>query len=179
MKLLFIYGPPAAGKYTVASEVAARTGYKLFHNHLTVDAILPVFDFGTDSFWNLIEMIRVETIKEAAKKDVSLIYTFCYAKGEDDGHIENVLEAVESNGGEVCFVLLYCDREELNKRVSDESRQKFEKVKTTEGLHEILGRYDLFSPVPQRASLVIDNTELSAVKTADKIITHFDLRTSS
>lgn len=39
MKLLFIYGPPASGKLTVAREPAALTGYRLFHNHLVVDAL--------------------------------------------------------------------------------------------------------------------------------------------
>ncbi len=39
MKLVFIYGPPASGKLTVARELAALTGYKLFHNHLVVEAL--------------------------------------------------------------------------------------------------------------------------------------------
>lgn len=34
MRLIFIYGLPATGKLTVAQELAKRTGYKLFHNHL-------------------------------------------------------------------------------------------------------------------------------------------------
>ncbi len=36
MRLVFIYGPPGVGKLTVARELAALTGFKLFHNHLTV-----------------------------------------------------------------------------------------------------------------------------------------------
>ena len=39
MKLIFIYGLPATGKLTVAVELAAMTGYKLFHNHLVVDLL--------------------------------------------------------------------------------------------------------------------------------------------
>jgi replication-associated recombination protein RarA len=46
MKLLFLYGPPAVGKLTVAREVSALTGYRLFHNHLTVNLTLAVFDFA-------------------------------------------------------------------------------------------------------------------------------------
>src|SRR3954451_18514435 len=116
MKLLFIYGPPAAGKLTVSNEVAARTGFKVFHNHLTIDAIKPVFEFGTTSFGKLVSQIRVDTIAEAARENVDLIYTFCYAKPSDDSHIARVIDAVESNGGEICPVLLYCGRDELDRR---------------------------------------------------------------
>ena len=50
MNLVFIYGPPGVGKLTVAKELAGLTGYKLFHNHLSIDWVLPVFDFGSDPF---------------------------------------------------------------------------------------------------------------------------------
>jgi len=40
MELLFIYGPAAVGKLTVARELAKLTGFRLFHNHLTVDAVM-------------------------------------------------------------------------------------------------------------------------------------------
>lgn len=42
MHALFIYGAPASGKLTAAREVAQQTGFSLFHNHLIVDALLPV-----------------------------------------------------------------------------------------------------------------------------------------
>jgi predicted kinase len=44
-KLLLLYGRPAVGKLTVAREVAALTGGRLFHNHLTVNLALSVFEF--------------------------------------------------------------------------------------------------------------------------------------
>ncbi len=68
MKLIFIYGAPAVGKLTVARELARLTGFKVFHNHLSIDCIEPIFDFGTPSFFKLIELIRVETVAEAAIK---------------------------------------------------------------------------------------------------------------
>ena len=36
MKLLFIHGSPAVGKLTVANEIAKLTGFKVFHNHLSL-----------------------------------------------------------------------------------------------------------------------------------------------
>lgn len=175
MKLLFIYGSPAVGKLTVAHAIAALTGLRVFHNHLSIDAIMPVFDFGTKPFAKLIEMIRVETVAEAARENVDLIYTFCYAKDSDEPHVEKISRAVEENGGEVCFVLLKADREELNKRVIEESRRAAGKAKTVEMMDFFHETYDLTSPVPDRKSLIIDNTNLSAEQAARQIIAHFNL----
>lgn len=175
MKLLFIYGSPAVGKLTVAREIAARTGFKVFHNHLSIDCIEPIFEFGSKSFGKLIGLIRRETIREAAQVGQNLIYTFCYAKGSDEPHVKDVTEIVEENGGEVCFVLLTAAREELNKRVIEESRKKMGKAKTVEMMDFFHETYDLSSPVPERESLIIDNTNLSPAETARQIIEHFYL----
>lgn len=175
MKLLFIYGSPAVGKLTVANEIAAVTGFKVFHNHLSIDCVVPVFDFGTTSFFKLVELIRVETIREAARENVDLIYTFCYAKGSDEAHVEKIARAVEENGGEVYFVLLKAERRELDKRVTEESRKKMGKAKTVEMMDYFHATYDLLSPVPDRESLIIDTTDLSAEQTARQIIGHFNL----
>ncbi len=176
MKLIFIYGPPAAGKLTVATALAEQTGFKVFHNHLSIECVEPIFDFGTSSFWKLVEMIRLETLAEAARVDQNLVYTFCYAKDKDDPHIEKVTKAIEENGGEVCFVLLTCSRAELEKRVAMESRKKFSKVNDPDILTEILETYDLFSPVPGRESLQIDNTDVPAEEAARQIVEHYKLR---
>jgi hypothetical protein len=56
MKHLFIlHGLPAAGKLTVGSLAHQKvesqlSGVRFFHNHLVVDAVKALFDFGTDSF---------------------------------------------------------------------------------------------------------------------------------
>jgi hypothetical protein len=39
----------------VAKEVAALTGFKLFHNHLTIDLYKSIFEFGTDHFRRMLE----------------------------------------------------------------------------------------------------------------------------
>jgi thymidylate kinase len=175
MKLIFIYGSPAVGKYTVANEIAKLTNYKVFHNHLTVDAILPIFEFGTPPFTKLNDEFRKLLIAEAVLHDVNLITTYCYAKGLDDERVNNLLKLVEENGGEVNLVLLTCERKELEARVLAESRQKFEKVKTVELLGEVLEKYELFSTIPNRESLVIDNTNLSAETVANLIVEHYKL----
>jgi RNase adaptor protein for sRNA GlmZ degradation len=175
MKLIFIYGSPAVGKLTVSNELARLTNYKVFHNHLTVDAILPIFEFGTPPFTKLNDEFRKLLIAEAVSHDVNLISTYCYAKGLDDERVEELLKLVEENGGKVDLVLLTCERKEIMKRVLAESRQNTEKINTVELLDEILSKYELFSTLPNRESLVIDNTNLSAEMVAKQIIKHYQL----
>src|SRR5262245_15108316 len=176
MRLLFIYGPPAAGKLTVANEVAKRTGFKVFHNHLSIDAVLPVFEFGTKPFNRLVELIRVETVAEAARENVDLIFTFCYAKGLDEELVAKVERAAKENGAEVHYVLLTCSPEELKRRIVLEDRKKFKKANSVEMMEMFLERYDLSSPVPLVDSLTIDNTELSAAEAAEQLIDQFGLQ---
>ena len=111
MKLIIIHGPPAAGKLTVGTELAARTGFKLFDNHVSIDCVKRVFDFGTPPFERLVERIRNETFAEAARENVSVIHTFVYAFGIDDEYFQRKIASVEDNGSEVNLVLLRCDDE--------------------------------------------------------------------
>lgn len=176
MKLLLLYGSPAVGKLTVANEIARQTDFKVFHNHLSIDCILPVFEFGTKSFFDLVHLIRVATVSEAARVGQNLIYTFCYAKDSDDDHVAKIFNAVTDNGGTVCLVLLTADKEILEKRVTEDSRRKFGKISSVEILREMFDKYELFAPVNNYKSLVVDNTNLSIGATARKIIEYFQLR---
>lgn len=176
MKLLLLHGPPAAGKLTVANEIARRTGFKVFHNHLTIDCLTPIFDFGTPSFEKLIDSIRLDIIAEAVRVGQDMIYTFCYAKGGDDRHVAEVISRVEQHGGEFCPVLLVCDRDVLRERVVAESRKEHGKIGEPAHLDQLIEKYELFSPFPDRETLIIDNTDLPPEKVAEKIIDHFSLK---
>lgn len=47
MNLVFLYGPPAVGKLTVATILAEKTGYTLFHNHQIINLLRNVFGFDS------------------------------------------------------------------------------------------------------------------------------------
>ena len=177
MKLVILYGAPAAGKLTIAAELGKRTRFRVFHNHLSIDCVKPVFDFGTPSFLRLIETIRFATIAEAAREGVDLIHTFVYAFGEDDEHFAKLIASAEDNGGEVHLVLLRCDPEVLRARIGNESRVKIGKLIDPGSIDGSLSRYDLRSTYPGRESLVIDTTDLDPANAAARIIEHFGLQT--
>lgn len=175
MKLLFIYGPPAVGKFTVGTEIAARTGFRLFHNHLTVDAVKPIFEFGTEPFGRLVSRFRLEVFAEAADRGLNLVFTYCFAFGEDEPFVDEVVSTIESRGGEVNFVLLRCGIEEHVSRVEAETRSAFKKIRTREELVRLLNRHRFYEPVPNRTGLVLDTDDISADRAAEIIIDHFDL----
>lgn len=175
MKLIIIHGPPAAGKLTVATDLAERTGFRLFHNHVSIDCVKPVFEFGTKPFLRMIELIRFGTIAEAAREGIDLIHTFVYAAGEDDEHFGKLIAAAHDNGGEVHTVLLVCEDKVRKQRIGNESRVRIGKLTDPESIERSNERYDLFSPFPGRETLIIDTTDLEPAKAAGRIIEHFGL----
>ncbi len=175
MRLVFIYGPPASGKLTVATELAKLTGFKLFHNHVSIQFVQSIFEFGTKTFWRLTGKYRLEMLEEAAKEEVDTIFTFVYSKGEDDRFVGNVLKRVRSHRGQVCFVRLYCDRKELVRRVKASRRRKMGKVGTEKMLIDLFRRYNLDLEIPFQKSLSIDTTNRSPRNVAKSIARQYRL----
>ena len=176
MTLVFIYGAPAVGKLSVATEISEKIGYKLFHNHLTVDLVRSIFPYGSKEASELSEQFRLEIFESAAKAGIpGVIFTYVYAKNLDDDSVYKMKDRVEKAGGKVVFVLLICAKPELLKRVESESRKKFTKLQDAKELEEVLEKYDLESPVPNTNSLIIDNTNLNPEDVANQIINHFNL----
>lgn len=139
MELIFIYGLPAAGKLTVATELAAITGYKLFHNHLVVDLLLSVFDFGSPPFVELREDIWLSVFEQACRSKLpGLIFTFTPEGTVRPGFIREVKSTLAREGGEIDFVELVCPLAELKRRMDSPSRlgyQKLSSVSLFEQLH--------------------------------------------
>jgi len=94
MKLIFLYGAPAVGKLTVAQELARLTGYRLFHNHLTVDLVSSLFPFGSEPFVQLREKIWLAAFAQAARQNVSLIFTFNPERSVRERFIQDTIDVV-------------------------------------------------------------------------------------
>jgi chloramphenicol 3-O-phosphotransferase len=175
MDLVYLYGPPAAGKLTVATEIAARTGYRLFHNHLSIDCVLPVFEFGSDPFWRQVHAIREGIMAEAARAGRNLVFTTVYEHLVSDPQTGRRFEAVEGNGGRVCLVQLSCPETVLVDRVTDPRRQAMGKIATVELLRRSLDGHEVSKPIPGRPSLQVDTSVLSPTEAAAQIIEHYGL----
>jgi hypothetical protein len=176
MKLIFIYGMPATGKLTVARELAAITGYKLFHNHLVVDLLLSIFEFGSSPFVELREEIWLSVFAQACRNGLpGLIFTFAPEATVRQEFIANVQRTVADGGGEVEFVELVCPVAELRLRMDSASRRGFQKLTSVELFEELRagGSFDaLVMPVPK---VSLDTSRMTPVEAAGEIARHLGL----
>jgi SpoU rRNA methylase family enzyme len=167
MKLIFLHGMPGVGKLTVARELAKLTDFGVFHNHLTVDLLTSVFDFGTVPFIDLRERIWLDVFSTAAKSGIpGVIFTFAFEPTVTPGFVNEVQRAVESNGGEVMFVKLQCAPDELERRVISDSRNAFGKLSSLEEFRKLETSGAFKDPGLTNDRMVIDTTDLSPDKTA-------------
>ena len=49
-RFLILWGPPSVGKMTIGQALSEQTGLKLFHNHMTIEPLLPIFEFHDPVF---------------------------------------------------------------------------------------------------------------------------------
>lgn len=172
MKLIFLHGLPGVGKLTVANELSKLTGFKIFHNHLTVDLVQSVFEFGSLPFIELREKIWLEVFSRAVAANLNgLIFTFAFDRTVRGSFIEETLRIIESGGGEVFFVELRCSPEEIERRIEHPSRQRFGKLDSVERFRELEEAGAFVDPGIPKDRLVVDTTELSASDAANLIFT--------
>lgn len=127
MKVVLLFGPQAVGKMTVGQELSKITDLKLFHNHMTIDLLVPLFDFSPE-MWRLTTLFREEIFKEFARTNqYGLIFTFVWAfdlRGDWE-FLEKVSSIFTESGGEVYYVELEAElKERLERNVSPNRLQE-------------------------------------------------------
>src|SRR3954470_21519949 len=186
MHLLLIIGPPAVGKMTVGREVARRTGYKLFHNHMSIEPVLDVFDWGTPSFTRVREELRLLVLEEALVSGLpGLIFTFVWAFDveEDAAAVERLLAPARAAGARIDVVELYADQDTRLAREGTELRLAHKRYKRDvdwarahlrelDAEHRLTSDGDLEHLAPY---LRVDNSHLSPADAADEIVRRLGL----
>jgi hypothetical protein len=186
MTLVVIFGPPAVGKMTVGMELERLTGMRLFHNHMTVDPVLPFFPFGSPAFRKLVGEFRRRIFEEVAASDLpGLIFTFVWALDDprDKAHVDGLVKIFEERGSQVCYVELEATqaerliRNETPLRLA-EKKPKRDLANSRAHLLDADQRYQLNTQhaffYPER-HLKIENSALTPVAVAQHIIQHFAL----
>lgn len=186
MKFVLIFGPQAVGKMTVGQELAKLTGLKLFHNHMTIEMVTPIFDFGTKEGQRLVTLFRKEIFEAAAKSDLEgLIFTYVWAFNHpsDWNYVNEVCEIFESRGGTVYFVELEADLNERLERNKSPHRLEHKPTKrniewSENNLKKSLEKYRLNSlegEITKEEYIRINNTNMSAEEVAKAIKDKFQL----
>jgi hypothetical protein len=173
VNLVFLHGPAASGKLTVGRELSRLTGYRLFHNHLVVDAVAAVFDFGSEPFVLLREEMWLAVFREAAHRGVSLIFTFAPERTVRDSFVDEASAAVEEEGGRVRFVELTCAETELERRIENSSRAEFGKLRS-KALFQELRSAGAFDWPKFPSGLTIDTGTLTPIEAALRIRDHLE-----
>ena len=171
-----LYGPPAVGKLSVAQALAARTGFRVLHNHLLMDFSHALFDGGTEASRVFTRRLRELCLDAARAENLpGVILTYVYAR-DRDAYILSLCDRAESQGDTVYLVQLSCTKETLEARVTQSSRGAFDKLTTVAGLREKLGILDEpFGQLAGRESLTLDTDEMTPDAVAEIVQTQLEL----
>jgi AAA domain len=185
---IIIFGPPAVGKMSVGHELAKLTGLKLFHNHMTIDLVMNFFQFGDPRFHKLVAEFRKRVFEEVAASELpGLIFTFVWALNleSEREYIERTCDIFREKGAEIYFVELEAELSERLQRNESEFRLSQKPPKrdiafSRQRLLEDDQNYKLNSNGDffyKDNYLKIENTNLSALEAAQRIVEAFSLAT--
>jgi hypothetical protein len=170
MKLLLIYGRPAVGKLTVAREVAALTGGRLFHNHLAVNLALSVFPFRSPGFVAVREQVWMAVFRRALRDRVPLlIFTFNPEDSVPQRFIDGLFSEVAAAGGEVIAVELTASEAVIEARIESASRRLEGKLVDLKTYRELRDRGAFDTPVIASPRMSLDSGTLTPAQSADRI----------
>ena len=171
MKLVFIYGPPASGKYTIARKVSEKTGLPLFHNHLIVDAVGSVFPFGSKHFRRLREKFWFETFEAAVEDGASILFTYLPEDTVRPDFVSSVTDLVKRRGGDTLFVKLDLSRDAQRMRIMNVDRANFGKLRDIEILEANFDQFEASIATMPQPDLVINTETTTPDAAAEQVIT--------
>lgn len=184
-KFVFVFGPQAVGKMTVGQELSAITGLKLFHNHMTIDLLEPLYGFSPE-MWRLTNLFRREIFQSFSKSDqYGMIFTkiWYFDLQEDWDEIEYISNIFSSQGVELYFVELEADAEERIMRNKSSHRLEHKPTKRNieqseqHLLHTLESRRmnSKEGEIKAKNYLRIDNTNMDSAEVAIRIKRAFSL----
>ena len=183
MKFVLIVGDGAVGKMTVGQELMKITDLRLFHNHMTIEPVLEIFnDFNVD----VILKLRYLIFEEFAKtQNYGMIYTcmWAYDCPEDWEIMNKIMQIFTDVGAELYCVELTAPLDvRLQRNVTENrlknkaSKQDIEASNERVIQHTKNHRFvSMDGEVPIKNFIRIDNSNIEAHVVAKMIKDKFDL----
>jgi hypothetical protein len=110
---------------TVGRELEKISGLKLFHNHMTIEIVLPFFEFGSKPFNKLIGSFRKQLLEEVASSELpGIIFTFAWDLDQEGEKkiVDSLTQTFSDVGPEISYVELEASQKERLIRNHGESR---------------------------------------------------------
>ena len=157
MHLLFLHGPPAAGKYTVARELATLTGFELYHNHLVVDEVLKAHAFGTPGFVAERDRRWREFFAQfPGPGRANIIFTFNPENTVPQAFIDWLFAEPACRGVKLTSVEIAADETVIESRIASKQRQLFKKLTDVALYRQLRDSGTFATPHIPRTDLRID-----------------------
>ena len=128
MDVLFLHGPAASGKRTIGSLLSTLLDMPLFHNHLVVDAVKVLFEFGSKPFNELRESMWLSAFEASADAQRSFLFTFNPEATVEPNLIQRLSDVIAAAGGRILFVELTCSDKTILERINSPDRAQFGKL---------------------------------------------------
>lgn len=182
-----ITGPPAVGKMTVGQVLRDRMGYKLLHNHQSLELGLTLFDWGDNELSLISEGIRQLVFKTVSESPLLSGFIFTLVWGfelaEDWAYVRAFQKQFEDKGWKFHVVELESSQStrisrnktpnrlehKPSKRDISYSSSNIMKMDKKHRMNSITGEMDSFS------YLRIENDHLTPDEVVDKIVEYFSL----
>lgn len=184
---VIIIGPHAVGKMTVGQELAKLTGLRLFHNHMSIELSLKLFDFGTPEFCEFNSTLRNTVFDLFAKGDFpGLIFTYMmdFDMQSEFDYLQGLIDRFKAGGAD-CHVVELCadfdvriERNKTENRLANKESKRDtawseREMRATSASHRLNSREG--ETLPFDSYIKIDNTCLPPKKAAEMIRDHFKI----
>lgn len=173
MQLVFLHGPVAVGKHTVAQELAALTGAWLYHNHVVVDEVLKSHAFGTPGFVAERDRRWREFFSQfPGPGRENVVFTFNPENSVPQAFIDWLFTALPGRGVKFLSVELTAAETVIESRIGSAWRRQFRKLTDLGHYRRLRASGTFATPTIPRTDLRIDTGAQAPGEVARRIAAH-------
>ena len=181
--VIYLFGVPAVGKYTVAKEIHTLTGARLVDNQLINIPVFSILGYdGKDDFpipasaWEHISAIRravMDTVRECCSPEDSFVFTNVLEHGDanSEGQFARLLDLSKDRGATFIPVRVVGNFDDIRRRKDSADRRARYKDTDLSNISEYEHNFEVFR-TDHANCLEINTSRLSASESAARILTH-------
>ena len=185
--LVIILGPHAVGKMTVGQELAKMTDLRLFHNHMSIELTVKLFERSEPEWQEFNQSIRqkvFELFAEGNFEGLIFTYMFAFDQQSEFDYILNIISLFESKGARCHVVELSADfdvrverNRSENRLLNKESKRNIERSESEMRKTSSAYRLNSFDgeKLPFKSYLKLDNTNIDPKEAASIIKRYFNI----